>query len=335
MTENLETLKVEFREFCVTHLHKSSINDIFTNAGIDQGKSGKNLTGERRSLVEDYYVSLNWQSLESIRKFVKVLENTLLLSWIQNDGKQELRSLCEKSGFVVDKDGYRIYPTKLGVGNSIKNLIFAANGPKPEIVFSDSVSNDIKVVKNADYCLIYDLPIKSHGLLWKELIDWWRDKEKLIEKSDEEVGRKLYSRLAQSLKDSKPEKDFLYAYFQKFYKEFGEKLPALIPQVYLHYDPYTLKQLQNQRRLVRQRMDFLLLLSDRIRIVIEIDGKQHYAEENKASPRLYSEMVAEDRRLKLAGYEVYRFGGYELSQENSKEIVEKLFIKLFEKHSLT
>ncbi|MGW2892953.1 hypothetical protein ACWDDN_48215 [Streptomyces griseoruber] len=30
-----------------------------------------------------------------------------------------------------------------------------------------------------------------------------------------------------------------------------------------------------------------------------------------AVPRLYTEMVAEDRRLRLAGYEIYRFGGWE------------------------
>ncbi|WP_218220340.1 hypothetical protein [Nesterenkonia sp. Act20] len=63
--------------------------------------------------------------------------------------------------------------------------------------------------------------------------------------------------------------------------------------------------------LLRQRMDFLLLFSSRHRVVIEVDGKQHYASGDKASPALYSEMVAEDRRLRLAGYEVYRFGGAE------------------------
>ncbi|MEO1376136.1 MAG: DUF559 domain-containing protein [Cyanobacteria bacterium J06635_10] len=128
---------------------------------------------------------------------------------------------------------------------------------------------------------------------------------------------------------------FWNSYFEKFAQRFGEKLPALIPQVYLHYDPYTLKQLQYQRRLVRQRMDFLFLLSARIRIVIEIDGKQHYAEESKASPRLYAEMVREDRRLKLAGYEVYRFGGHELNQEDSTEIVEQFLTNLFKRHGFT
>jgi very-short-patch-repair endonuclease len=334
ITPNVEILKTEFREFCVDNLVIRSINDIFTAAGIAQGKSEKNSSGTRRSLVEDYYASLNWESMESIRKFVKVLENTLLISWIGHEGKQRLRSLCEKHGFAVDKDGYRIYLTTLGVGNNVKNLIFAASGPKPEIIFSDSVSNDIEIVKNADYCLIYDRPIKSHGLLWKELVDWWREREQLNEESDIEVGRKLYVRLRESL-DSNPEKLFWKIYFKKFYELFTEKLPALVPQVYLHYDPYTLKQLQDQRRLVRQRMDFLFLLSDRIRIVIEIDGKQHYAEEDTASPRLYSEMVAEDRRLKLCGYEVYRFGGYELNSESEAEIiVEHFLVNLFKRHDL-
>jgi very-short-patch-repair endonuclease len=82
-------------------------------------------------------------------------------------------------------------------------------------------------------------------------------------------------------------------------------------------------------------MDFLFLLSDRIRIVIEIDGKQHYAEEDRASPKLYSEMIAEDRRLKLSGYEVYRFGGYELSDESAAEkIVESFLVNLFKRHDL-
>lgn len=74
--------------------------------------------------------------------------------------------------------------------------------------------------------------------------------------------------------------------------------------------------------LARQRMDFLLLFSDRQRMVSEVDGKQHYAHGDQASPVLYSEMVAEDR-LRLAGYEVYRFGGYELAQkQNSVAMVE-------------
>jgi very-short-patch-repair endonuclease len=63
-------------------------------------------------------------------------------------------------------------------------------------------------------------------------------------------------------------------------------------------------------------------------VVIEVDGKQHYASGEKASPELYAQMVAEDRRLRLAGYEVYRFGGAELFSEARKAMVEGFFDQL-------
>lgn len=89
--------------------------------------------------------------------------------------------------------------------------------------------------------------------------------------------------------------------------------------------------------LLRQRMDFLMLLPQDQRIVIEIDGKQHYANEaGQAQPRLYAEMVAEDRRLRLAGYEVYRFGGYELCHDpdSADEVVAVFFRDLFDRHGI-
>ncbi|MFN7256695.1 MAG: hypothetical protein ACK5U2_16750 [Microcystis sp.] len=57
---------------------------------------------------------------------------------------------------------------------------------------------------------------------------------------------------------------------------------------------------------------------------------QHYAEGEYAKPQLYAEMVAEDRKLKLLGYEVYRFGAYEITQENYESIVVDFFQKLFD-----
>ncbi len=98
--------------------------------------------------------------------------------------------------------------------------------------------------------------------------------------------------------------------------------PALLPQVYLHFDPLTERQrrtLNKPRRLARERMDFLLLLPGGVRIVIEVDGKHHYAREVppesgrwEVAADLYSEMLAEDRELRLKGYEVFRFGGREI-----------------------
>ena len=66
-------------------------------------------------------------------------------------------------------------------------------------------------------------------------------------------------------------------------------------------------------------MDFLLLLPNSVRVVIECDGQQHYADNTgKASPRRYAAMMAADRDLRLKGYEVYRFGGAELTDTSQR-----------------
>ena len=77
-------------------------------------------------------------------------------------------------------------------------------------------------------------------------------------------------------------------------------------------------------------MDFLLLFSSRQRVVFEVDGKQHYSEGDTASPAFYSEMVAEDRRLRLTGYDVYRFGGAELMKPDAKQMLAEFFNQLTE-----
>lgn len=102
----------------------------------------------------------------------------------------------------------------------------------------------------------------------------------------------------------------------------------------MHYDPYTMKQLQGESRLPRQRMDFLLLFSQYQRIVIEVDGKQHYSDGNVSSPKRYADMVQADRDLRLLGYEIYRFGGAELTGESGKSLVREFFLRLFDKHGI-
>ena len=113
----------------------------------------------------------------------------------------------------------------------------------------------------------------------------------------------------------------------------GAKLPALLPQVYLHYDPKTGREREGQpSMLMRERMSFLLLLPRGVRIVLKVDGKQHHAEGDTASPNPYSEMVLEDRRLKLRGYEVYRFGGHELTMPGAADMLRKFFGELLARH---
>jgi very-short-patch-repair endonuclease len=66
--------------------------------------------------------------------------------------------------------------------------------------------------------------------------------------------------------------------------------------------------------LLRFRMDFLLLLPHGQRVVLEVDGSHHYASPDgrRPDPARYADGVRGDRDLKLAGYEVFRFGATEV-----------------------
>jgi len=204
-----------------------------------------------------------------------------------------------------------------GVRTPFRNLIFAADGPKPELVLADAVSNTIEIVKNEQFCLVFDRPVGEAGLTWADLVAWWASAHAPAGSSDRDAANQLHARLARSLDAGRPasaepgpERQMFLAYTELLRQhDFG--LPALIPQVYLHYDPYSQRQRRATGPLPRQRMDFLMLLRGRRRLVIEIDGKQHYADGDQASPRRYADMMREDRALRLDGYEVHRFGGAE------------------------
>jgi hypothetical protein len=232
---------------------------------------------------------------------------------------------------------HELNPTrKVGISSAVKNLIFAANGPKPEIILIDATTNDLRIVKNGEYCLIYDREISAtHGLLWADLVSWWKSSANFYDDDLLQISRNLYLRLKASLA-SEAELILFRTYFEIFNERLKNALPALIPQVYLHYDPYTSSTLGGIQRLPRQRMDFLLLLPNRVNIVIEIDGKQHYSENNQASPCRYAEMVAEDRRLKLSGYEIFRFGGHEFIDAGvARNKIENFFENLFKRYVIS
>lgn len=246
---------------------------------------------------------------------------------IQDDGYELI--LCSSKG---EFNYYQIQKKYFSTGN-LKNLIFAPNGKlkKPDIVIEDSINNELRLADDASNCLMYNFKPNADGLKLNELIDWW--KEEGAVPPNEDAEKSLYIRLRSSL-DSTAEKKFLYAYFGYYRNKEKKDVPALIPQVQLHYDPKTLRQRNGTPLYNRQRMDFLMLLPGGRNVVFEIDGKEHYSKDEKPSPQLYSEMVRSDRELKLKGYDVYRFGGYELCKENAGATICTFFDKFFEKYSI-
>lgn len=245
-----------------------------------------------------------------------------------------------ESEHLSDHPVFKVRPATGGVAGRPKNLIFASTGPKPELGFVDAVNNDIMILRHAEHCLVYDEPIGNVGLRWSRLVEWWAGREDL-DPSEPSTRKSLADRLVKSL-GSEPERRMFTAYFKAFRPRLGDALPALVPQVYLHYDPMTLRELRargDQRRFDVQRMDFLLLLPHSVRVVIEIDGQQHYSTgveaSAKPSPEEYARTVRGDRHLRLAGYEVYRFGGYELRDDGPcASAVDEFFTRLFCRHKL-
>jgi very-short-patch-repair endonuclease len=222
---------------------------------------------------------------------------------------------------LLEGDGFR------GVDGALKNIIFAADGAKPRIVVSDALNNTIDIVEGAERCLVYDRPLPPDGLTWTELLSWWASIQSITD--NRAAATALYKRLFSSL--ASPPEELLFRTYCERYADGSADVPALIQQVYLHYNPYTARELaaMNATQLPRQRMDFLLLPGERTRVVIEVDGKQHYStDDGIASPSLYADMVREDRRIRLGGYEVFRFGGTELQGTAGEQLVREFFDEL-------
>lgn len=315
--------------------------------------------------IQQHYVEnadlTNYQLLElcgaltcSQKRFFDLLEK-VVDPGCRRGQEQELlvkaiNKLLIADGFVLSVTGevsrhprYGVLRIETGVTGSPKNLIFAAINCKPDLYFADAINNDVAIANDSD-ALIYDLPLSAHGLLWTSLAKWWGARNAHDNTAD--ANKALFRRLraAVSAASSPGEAAVFEIYYAHFAPTMGGKLPALIPQVYLHYDPRSAMQRGTKRALPRQRMDFLLLLGHGARVVVEIDGKHHFANGEVPSPSRYAEMASEDRRLRLQGYEVYRFGAAEFAdvqrQEDgryivgpvSAQLVVNFFERLFARH---
>lgn len=252
----------------------------------------------------------------------------------QTKAPAALNAVLARDGYELAQEGeisghplFRFQSLARRVSGRPKNLIFASRGPKPEIGFADAINNDIVILSGEESCLVYDRPIGASGLLWSELVSWWSE---VTPGAD---AAKLGARLQESLA-SDAERKLFATYFKAYRSTLDEVLPALLPQVYLHYDPAVVKSLRHRLPLPRQRMDFLMLLPSRQRIVIEVDGKHHFSENDLPSLKVYAGMVSADRELRLAGYEVYRFGANELVGDGAEARITDFFDKLFRLHGI-
>jgi AbiJ N-terminal domain 3 len=199
-----------------------------------------------------------------------------------------------------------------------KNLIFASLAGKPDIRFLDAIDNDIEVVGSEGDVLIYDRPFGPDGVRWKDLQAWWQETRQIPD--EDEAKRSLYQRLLKSLPGSSPPQRNLFELYYAIHGSAVQSLPALLPEVWLLWDPKTVRQ-RGPEALLQFRMDFALILSRGQRVVLEVDGSQHYSSGGRADTARYASNMRGDRDLKLSGYDVFRFGATELQDRGSARIL--------------
>lgn len=237
-------------------------------------------------------------------------------------GGAELRQVDVQHGYPV----YALTSLRTAQGRP-KTLIFASP-EKPDLRMRDMLNNDVEILSDPLKVLVYDRPIVD-GLRWRELQNWWAERDGVEDGSAAKEG--LYRRLQSSLPAKSPPQQLFFWSFFKTYGDSVHGLPALLPEVWLHWDPVAAKR-RGAQAFPNHRMDFLMLLPGGRRMVFEIDGKQHYAQGDQADPREYAKLAAGTRELQLLGYEVYRFGGSELAGETGQQLVASFFRTLFDVH---
>lgn len=242
------------------------------------------------------------------------------------------------SGRIGDKVEYELVELT-GVRGAIQGIVFAAVG-KPDIVFSDFLNQNVEIPIAEDKYLYYNERIDTNGLKWSDLKEWYANNHLPFETS-------FIDRMWSSVEHcGSPIEKKLFAAYLELVEEVGDNLPALLPQVYLYYDSKVQKE-RLTKIFDHQCMDFLMIVSESRRIVIELDGIQHYADDDEvqlpgrpfpvhiASVDRYASMVSAQRDMTLAGYEVYRFGGKELYDDvEAKRLVKQFFKDLFVKHGI-
>ncbi|MDG4834197.1 hypothetical protein O7627_33575 [Solwaraspora sp. WMMD1047] len=240
----------------------------------------------------------------------------------------ELRETGIAGGYPV----FSVVSTRSQGNRRPKNLIFASP-TKPDIRFRDAIDNEIEIVGDADAVLVYDRPIGADGIRWCDLQAWWKEKHGF--QGDDEAKRTLYGRLRRSLPENSPPQILLFDLYHDIFRASVHELPALLPEVWLHWDPKTAKA-RGKEALLRFRMDFLLLLPRGQRVVLEVDGSQHYSSDGRPDPTAYAANMRADRDLKLSGYEVFRFGAADLQDHpQTRTMVQRFFEDLFRAFGVT
>lgn len=219
--------------------------------------------------------------------------------------------------FMITRSTTNPRPTRL--------LLFASRVAKPDVRLADVLDTDVEVLTSSDKLLRYDKPVGRDGLRWQDLLTWWAEQTNT---TGSDPKKALWSRLLAAIPPTSPPQRDLFEAYHRIYGQCDSFL-ALLPEVWVHWDPQTVQR-RGDDAYSTQRMDFLMLLPNHRRVVLEVDGRQHYSDKGQPSPTAYARTMQGDRDLRLSGYEVYRFGAREITGPSIDDTLRAFFDRLLE-----
>lgn len=287
---------------CAEILYVRSANDIAQWCDrLEMGPSNKEPFSSKRSYVRDRVLNT------PPSKLAVVVENVLREFQPHADGKGKEPPT---EGWLRAWEALR---EAVGI-DEIQTIVFASRG-KPDLVLHDVPNSQIADAKGA--ALIWRTRITEKGLTVADMLDWWR--------SNHRADDSLYRRFSECCQNN-DERSVLDFYYRTVVKmDENSELPALLPQVWLSYDPLTREQRYGKPALDRQRLDFLMYVPGRRKVIIEVDGIYHISKgTGQACLETYSKGLAADRGLMAKGYTIYRFGANEI-QEDAMDVLGQFF----------
>jgi hypothetical protein len=303
-------LRLEFREFCVG-LVLRQIDDIFQMAGVKPSTPNRNVRGERRTRVEEYYASLDWTSLDDASKFLKVLSLVLSQSCIPEGDKQFIRDLCTQEGLVIE--GYHVQIPDQSASTDQPSFEKQFPGglpfglPKPSFAIA---------AKEGGQSLRFELE-SGIGIIWRDVypsFDFHSFEQACGISSSTNLALK---RALVTMNQTGSEKKFFLRYAKHFHIA-ENHVPLLIPQAWIQWHSLPKHHLRASRPSYVDelyRVDFVAFWENQ-RYAILIDDISHYAVKSGdqwlADEESYSMRLKEDRKLQMEGWCVFRVSNWEI-----------------------
>lgn len=312
-------LRSEFREFCVG-LYLGQIDDIFQMAEIEPGTipPNRNLSGARRTRVEEFYASIDWTNLVDAQKFLKVLGLVLSQSYLSEDQKTIIRELSVQEGLVVEGNQVRLSE----IGSSHTTDLFMEQFPvglpfgvvKPDFA--------ITAIKGGQ-SLRFELK-SGIGIIWRGIYPNF-DFQSFQAASGITPSTNLALKKALlAMNQTECEKVFFQAY-AKHFSMAENYVPMLIPQAWIQWHSLSKRVLKESKRSLADelyRVDFVAFWANQ-RYAILIDDISHYAVKEgqrwMADEESYSSRLKEDRKLQAEGWRIFRVSNWEIRQQNKIE----------------